>query len=68
MRAAELQPDNHELLFWSGLGIAQSGDLDAGVARVSRAIEIQPGWRQVLAGLSPEIAPGAPAVRSRLGI
>jgi uncharacterized Ntn-hydrolase superfamily protein len=66
--AATLQPDNHELLFWSGLGLAQSGDVTAGADRVARAVELQAGWETVLAHLSEEIAPAAPAVRSALGI
>jgi uncharacterized Ntn-hydrolase superfamily protein len=64
--AAALQPSNHELLFWSGLALAHGGDLDAGVERVERAIELQPGWRPVLGALTPEIAPGAAAVREAL--
>jgi uncharacterized Ntn-hydrolase superfamily protein len=68
VRAAEMQPENHELLFWSGLGVAQAGDLDGGAERVERALELQPGWRSVLAVLSPEIAPSAAAVRERLGL
>ena len=66
--ASALQPANHELLFWSGLGVAQGGDVAAGADRVARAIELQPGWREVLAGLSEEIAPAAPAVRAALWI
>ena len=67
-RAATIQPRNHELIFWSGLSLAQGGDLDGGVRQVAEAIELQPGWRQVLAVLSAEIAPAAPAVREALGI
>jgi uncharacterized Ntn-hydrolase superfamily protein len=67
-RAAELAPDNHELLFWAGLALAQGGDLDAGLERVRRAIELQPGWRDLLANLEPEVAPGAEPVRKALGI
>lgn len=59
-------PDNHELLFWAGLGIAQSGDLEGGLRMVRRAIELQPGWRELLGRLSPEIAPGAAAVHAAL--
>jgi uncharacterized Ntn-hydrolase superfamily protein len=66
--AAELQPQNHELIFWSGLALAHGGDVEAGAERVARAIELQPGWRPILAALTPEIAPGAEAVRERLGI
>ena len=65
-QALELQPDNHELLFWAGLGIAQSGDMDTAVAFVRRAIELQPGWRELITRLSPEIAPTAAAVAQRL--
>lgn len=67
-RAAGLQPSNHELIFWSGLALAQGGDVAAGAERVARALELHPGWRRVLATLTPEIAPGAAAVREALGI
>jgi uncharacterized Ntn-hydrolase superfamily protein len=66
-RAAELAPGNHELIFWAGLGLAQAGDLDGGVEHVRRAIDLQPGWRDLLGRLEPEIAPSAPAVREALG-
>ena len=66
-RAAELAPGSDELLFWAGLGIAQSGDVDTGVTRVREAIE-RGGqrWRVLLERLSPEIAPSAAAVRDAL--
>jgi uncharacterized Ntn-hydrolase superfamily protein len=67
-RAAALEPGNHELLFWSGLGLAQGGDTAAGADRVRRALELEPGWRRVLEVLSDEIAPAASAVREQLGI
>jgi len=65
-QALELAPDNHELLFWAGLGIAQSGDLDQGAEMVRRAIGLQPGWRELIGRLSPEIAPSAAQVAERL--
>jgi uncharacterized Ntn-hydrolase superfamily protein len=65
-RAAALAPDNHELLFWSGLAAAQGGDMDTALQRVRRAIELQPGWRDMLGRLEPEIAPSAAAVRAAL--
>jgi uncharacterized Ntn-hydrolase superfamily protein len=65
--ASELAPDNHELLFWAGLGAAQEGDLDTGVRYVRRAIERQPGWAELLPRLPAEFAPSAPAVLARLG-
>jgi uncharacterized Ntn-hydrolase superfamily protein len=65
-RASGLAADNHELLFWSGLAIAQGGDLDEGAERVRRAIDLEPGWAELLPRLSPEIAPAAEAVRRAL--
>lgn len=66
-RAAELAPENHELRFWSGLGAAQAGDLEAGVTQVREAIAQHPPWRDLLERLSPRMAPSAAAVRARLG-
>jgi hypothetical protein len=60
--ALALAPDNHELLFWAGLGRAQSGDRDGGVDMVRRAIDLQPGWAELLRRLEPDIAPGAAIV------
>jgi uncharacterized Ntn-hydrolase superfamily protein len=65
-QALELAPDNHELLFWAGLGIAQSGDLEQGTEMVRRAIALQPGWGELIGRLSPEIAPSAADVAARL--
>jgi uncharacterized Ntn-hydrolase superfamily protein len=65
-QAAAMAPDNHELLFWAGLAAAQAGDMETALDRVRRAIEIQPGWRELLVRLSPEIAPGAAAVAAAL--
>jgi uncharacterized Ntn-hydrolase superfamily protein len=65
--ALALAPDNHELLFWAGLGVVQSGDLDGGVAMVRRAIELQPGWAELLGRLDPAIAPSASTVHAALG-
>jgi uncharacterized Ntn-hydrolase superfamily protein len=67
-RALELAPDNDELTFWAGLALAHQGQTDVGVALVQRAIDIHAGWRDLLARLSAEIAPGAEAVREALGV
>jgi uncharacterized Ntn-hydrolase superfamily protein len=64
--ASELAPGNHELLFWAGLAAAQAGDLPTALDRVRAAIALQPGWRGLLERLTPEIAPGAAAVRAAL--
>jgi uncharacterized Ntn-hydrolase superfamily protein len=64
--ASELAPGNHELLFWAGLAAAQAGDLPTALDRVRAAIALQPGWRALIGRLTPEIAPGAAAVRAAL--
>jgi uncharacterized Ntn-hydrolase superfamily protein len=65
-QASALAPGNHELLFWAGLGAAQGGDLETGVARVREAIALQPGWRELLPRLTPATAPSAHAILERL--
>ena len=61
-RAAELAPESDELLFWAGLALAQSGDLDARRRRRPARRDGAPG----LADLLDRLAPGAsrPAGRS----
>ena len=66
-RAAELAPDSDELLFWAGLALAQSGDLETGVGAVRRAIEKHAGWGMLLDRLSPTFAPAGDEVRRALG-
>jgi uncharacterized Ntn-hydrolase superfamily protein len=65
-RAAELAPNSDELLFWSGLACAQTGDLEGGVAAVRRAAEENPNWLVLLDRLSPEFAPAGEAVRQQI--
>ncbi|HMJ35517.1 MAG TPA: DUF1028 domain-containing protein [Baekduia sp.] len=64
--AAALQPGNHELLFWAGIAEFAHGDRSTGLTQVRRAIELQPGWRELLGRLSPEVAPDAAAVLAAL--
>jgi uncharacterized Ntn-hydrolase superfamily protein len=65
--AAALAPGNHELLFWAGLAEFAHGEREAGLAQVRRAIELQPGWRDLLRRLAPDVAPSAAAVAQALG-
>lgn len=65
-RASLLAPGNHELLFWAGLAAGVEGDLPTALERVRGAIALQPGWRELLDRLEPDIAPGAAAVREAL--
>jgi hypothetical protein len=53
-------------MLWHGLGLAQAGDLEAGVASVRAAIALHPNWRELLARLPEDLAPAAPDVLARL--
>jgi uncharacterized Ntn-hydrolase superfamily protein len=64
--ANKLAPDNHELLFWAGLGAAQAGDLETAVRYVREAIAQQPGWGELLPHLPADVAPSARAVLDAL--
>jgi uncharacterized Ntn-hydrolase superfamily protein len=66
-QAAALAPDSDELLFWAGLALAHSGDVDSGVDAVRRAIDRHEGWGRLLDRLSREFAPAGPEVRRALG-
>lgn len=66
-RAAELAPESDELLFWAGLARANAGELEAGVAAVRQAAEVNPGWLVLLERLSPDFAPAGERVRQELG-
>jgi uncharacterized Ntn-hydrolase superfamily protein len=65
-RASELAPESDELLFWAGLSLAQTGDLDGAVAAVRRAAAVHPGWLDLLDRLSDEFAPAGARVREAL--
>ena len=67
VEASERAPGNHELMFWAGLSTVHAGDLDAGVAEVQAAIELQPSWRELLRRLPADAVPSAAAVLARLG-
>lgn len=66
-RASALAPGNHELLFWAGLAAADQGDMPTALTRVREAIVLQPGWRDLLGRLEPDVAPSAAAVLAALG-
>ena len=66
-QAARLAPGSDELLFWAGLALAQSGDLETGVDAVRRAIDRHGGWGRLLDRLSTDFAPAGPEVREALG-
>jgi uncharacterized Ntn-hydrolase superfamily protein len=66
-RSMEVAPENNELRFWGGLALVQLNERLAGLEAVKSAIEANSGLGELLARLSPELAPSAPAVREALG-
>jgi uncharacterized Ntn-hydrolase superfamily protein len=66
LAAVERAPESDELRFWAGLGAAQIGDMDTALDHVRAAIAVNGGWRALLAGLTPDVAPAAPTVLARL--
>ena len=67
-QASEMAPGNHELLFWAGLGAAQAGQVELGAKRVRGAIDLHPGWAELLGRLPESFFPSVSAVRRSLGI
>ena len=66
-RAAQLAPESDELQFWAGLGAAHAGDDETALAQIRSAIAVHPGWRELLARLSPDVAPAAARLLAALG-
>jgi len=67
-QASAMAPGNHELLFWAGLGAAQAGQHELGAERVRRAIELHPGWAELLGRLPESFFPSVTGVRAALGL
>jgi uncharacterized Ntn-hydrolase superfamily protein len=65
-QASALAPRNHELLFWAGVSAFARGDREAGLAQVREAIALQPGWRELIGRVGPDLAPGAAELRAAL--
>ena len=66
-RAYELAPESAELRFWAGLGLAHEGEDEAALVLIRAAIAEHAGWRELLARLSPELAPAAARLLGLLG-
>jgi uncharacterized Ntn-hydrolase superfamily protein len=57
--AMELAPDNHEMVFWTAVTLASTGDVEASLPLFRRAFRAHPPWRELLrrlpaAGLFPD--------------
>lgn len=65
--AADLAPDNGELVFWAGLAAYDQGDDALGAQRLRHALELNPRLRDLLAQLPPHVAPSAARALAALG-
>jgi uncharacterized Ntn-hydrolase superfamily protein len=68
IEAWEMAPDCEELSFWASLSLVRLGDVERGLPLLRRTVAAHPGWKQLLAMLDEDEAPGAPAARRLLGI
>ncbi len=66
-RALAIAPESVELRFWAGLGAAHVGDDETALAHIRAAIAVNPGWRELLGRLPPELAPSASRLLGLLG-
>lgn len=65
-RASALAPGNHELLFWSALAAANDEDMPTALTRMREAIDLHPGWHDLLGRLGADVAPSAAKVLAAL--
>jgi uncharacterized Ntn-hydrolase superfamily protein len=65
--ALEYAPDNAELQFFAGIGAAQAGDVERGIAQIRAAIAANPGLGELARRVPEELAPGAERLRAALG-
>jgi uncharacterized Ntn-hydrolase superfamily protein len=65
-QVAAMAPGSDELMFWSGLAAAQSGDMGVARDRVRAAIAINPRWGELLGRLDLELFPAADELRDAL--
>ncbi len=65
-RAHEMAPENHELLFWAGVGDAQRGHWEPALRDVRTAIAMRPAWRELLPRLPEAMVPVAAELLRRL--
>lgn len=63
--AARMVPDNPEMLFWQGVGLAGHGQIEAALPILGRAFAIDPAWRELLRRL-PAAGLLDPAIAARV--
>jgi uncharacterized Ntn-hydrolase superfamily protein len=65
--AMELAPDNHEMVFWTAVTLASTGDVEAAMPLFRRAFRMHPPWRDLLQRLpAAGLFPDDPELMSRI--
>jgi uncharacterized Ntn-hydrolase superfamily protein len=66
--AFESAPQSDELRFWAALGLLGAGDEERGARLLSETVTAEPGWREVLRRLRPDVDPSGGRARRLLGL
>jgi uncharacterized Ntn-hydrolase superfamily protein len=65
--AMALAPDNHEMVFWTAVTLASTGDVDEAMPLFRRAFRMYPPWRDLLHRLpAAGLFPDDPALMARI--
>lgn len=65
--AMALAPDNHEMVFWTAVTLASTGDVDEAMPLFRRAFRMHPPWRELLQRLpAAGLFPDDPALMNRI--
>lgn len=65
--AMALAPDNHEMVFWTAVTLASTGDVEEAVPLFRRAFRMHPQWRELLQRLpAAGLFPDDPALMQRI--
>jgi len=65
--AAEMAPDNHEMIFWRAATLASVGDVDKALPLFKEAFDAWPLWRELIPRLPhSDILPDDPALIERI--
>lgn len=65
--AMALAPDNHEMVFWTAVTLASTGDVDEAMPLFRRAFRMHPPWRELLQRLpAAGQFPDDPALMQRI--
>ena len=65
--AMAMQPDNHEMMFWTAVTMAGAGDVDEALPLFRRAFRLHPLWRELVQRLpAAGLMPNDPALMARI--